>query len=156
MVKVIMIRGCFGCLGNHSAGRFSSSSGIAGVIAFHGSSLFDLILFCHIQWQWAVNSEMPPSFKCACSDAQLYRVGLRWLESSRRPAKVDGKTHPSCLWCTLVFLTISSYVFSGKAFCTVAWDLNVDLCLYLQLSITGFLLLACFCLFIKDNYMNFD
>ena len=93
-------------------------------------------------------SEMPPSFRCACSDAQLCIVGLGWLETSRRPAKVDGKTHSCYLWCTCVFLAINRCIFSSKAFCTVSWDLTVVLSLYLQLSVIGFLLLACFCLLI--------
>lgn len=95
-------------------------------------------------------SGMPSSFKCACSDAQLYRVGLRWLESARRPARVDGKTHTSCLWCTLVFPTVSRYVlnFLWQGFLYSCLRLSVVLSPYLQLSVIGFLLLACFCLFL--------
>lgn len=96
-------------------------------------------------------SEMTSSFKCACSDAQLYRAGWdRLLESARRPARVDGETHPSCLRCTLVFPTVSRCVlhFLWQGFLYSCLRPSVVLSPYLQLSVTGFLLLACFCIFL--------
>lgn len=153
----VMIRGCCGCLGNNDVCRFSSSSAVTGVIASHGSSLLDLILFSHIRCQWAVNSVL----RCPHpSNVQLCRVGLRqmtwglqkasksWWKNSSQLSLMYPFFPP--LWAGMCLPSPS------RAFLYSCLRLSFVLSIYLQLPVIGFLLLVFLCLLLQDNYMNWD